>query len=56
MKKASVIKVLGVFVVCNLVYIIRRSDSKDFIQIIASKIKNLFGIEKAEIRIDETFR
>lgn len=30
--------------------------SKDFIQIIASKIKKLFGIEKAEIRIDETFR
>lgn len=27
MKKANVIKVLGVFVVCNLVYIIRRSDN-----------------------------
>lgn len=27
MKKTSVIKVLGVFVVCNLVYIIRRSDN-----------------------------
>ena len=27
MEKASVIKVLGVFVVCNLVYIIRRSDN-----------------------------